>query len=85
MPILPKINFTELNVPKDNFNEYPYDRKPIFRIRSAESISPDSVNSEKYLLENFVCEETGKTVKIRSDPEEPLNKLEFVKKMFTKL
>ncbi len=37
---------------------------------------PNGVKSEKYLLKNFVCEETGKTVKkFQSDPEEPLNKL----------
>ncbi len=37
---------------------------------------PNGVNSEKYLLKNFVCEETGKTVKKNQcDPEEPLNKL----------
>ncbi len=47
----------------------------------SESIFPkvfylNGVKSEKYLLKNFVCEETEKTVKkFRSDPEEPLNKL----------
>ncbi len=46
-----------------------------------ESIQPkvfylNGVKSEKYLLKNFVYEETGKTVKkFQSDPEEPLNKL----------
>ncbi len=37
---------------------------------------PNGAKSEKYLLKNVVCEETGKIVKkFRSDPEEPLNKL----------
>ncbi len=37
---------------------------------------PNGVKSEKYLLTNFVYEETGKTArKFQSDPEEPLNKL----------
>ncbi len=75
IPIPPKINFTELNVPKDNFTEYPYEQKLIFRIHFAE-FYPSGVKSEKYLLKKFVCEETGNTVKkFRSDPEEPLNKL----------
>ncbi len=60
---------------------------------------PNSVISEKYLLKNFVYEETGKTVKkFWSEPEETLSKLpvkeidtseqilwEFIKKMFKKL
>ncbi len=37
---------------------------------------PNGVKSVKYLLKNFVSEETGKTAKkFQSDPEEPLNKL----------
>ncbi len=76
MPILPKINVTELNVPKDNFTEYPYDWKPIFLIHFAKSILPAWCKIRKYLLKNFVCEHTRKTVKTyQSDPEEPLNKL----------
>ncbi len=49
--------------------------------RFFESILPkvfcqNSVKSGKYLLKNFVCEETGKIAKkFQSDPEEPLNKL----------
>ncbi len=35
MAIPPKINFTELNVPKDNFTEYPYEWKPICQIHIA--------------------------------------------------
>ncbi len=76
MPIPTKINFTELNGPKDNFNKYPYDRKPIFRIHFAENILPECCKIRKYLLKNFVYEETPKTVKkFRSGPEEPLYKL----------
>ncbi len=42
---------------------------------------PNGVKSEKYLLKNFVSEETGKPVKkYRSDSEEPLNKLPIKKK-----
>ncbi len=42
---------------------------------------PNGAKSEKYLLKNFVCEETGKTVKnFRSDPKEPLNKLPYGQK-----
>ncbi len=41
MPVPPKINFTELNVPKDNFIEYLYERKTIFWIHIAESILPE--------------------------------------------
>ncbi len=76
MPIPPKINVTKLNVPKDNFTEYPCDRKPIFQIHFAGSILPEWCKIRKYLLKKFVCEETEKTVKkFRSDLEEPLIKL----------
>ncbi len=37
---------------------------------------PNGAKCEKYLIKNFVCKKTGKTVKkFRDDPEEPLNKL----------
>ncbi len=37
---------------------------------------PNDAKCEKYLLKNFVCEETAKTIKkFRSDPEKSLNKL----------
>ncbi len=99
MPIPPKINITKLNLPKDNFTEYPYDRKPSFRIHFSKVFSSNGVKFGKYLLKNFVCEETRKTIKkFQSDPEELLNKLpikeidtseqilwEFVKIMFKKL
>ncbi len=40
------------------------------------SILPECCKIRKYLLKNFVCEETEKTVKkFQSDPEESLNKL----------
>ncbi len=76
MPTPPKINFTELNVPKDNFTEYLFEWKPIFRIYIAESILPEWRKIWKCLQKNFICEVTGKTVKkFQTDPEKPLNKL----------
>ncbi len=85
MPIPPKINFTELNVPKDNFTEYsynrkiilPYDRKPIFRIYFAKSILPKWCKIRKVFTKKFCLKGNYKNCKkkFRSDPEEPLNKL----------
>ncbi len=64
MPILPKLNVTELKVPKNNFTEYPYDRKPIFRIHFAESILPKWSKIRKIFTKKFcLYEETGKTGK----------------------
>ncbi len=50
MHIRPKINFTELNVPKDNFTGYPYGWKPIFQNHIAEVFYPNGVKSEKYFV-----------------------------------
>ncbi len=54
MPIPLKINFTELIAPKDNFTEYPYERKLIFRIYIAESILPKG--SFTFELATYSCQ-----------------------------
>ncbi len=75
MLITAKINFTELNVPKDNFTEYPYGRKPIFRIHIAESILPKLCKIWKVFTKKFCMWGNWKNYKkkFQSDPEEPLN------------
>ncbi len=53
MPVPSKINFTELNLPKDNFTEYPYERKPIFQIHIAASILPEWCIIQKVFTKKF--------------------------------
>ncbi len=50
---------TELNAPKDNRMT----ENRIFKSIFLKLFHPNSEKSEKYLVKNFVYEETGKTVK----------------------
>ncbi len=62
MPIPPKINFIELNVPNDYFTENTRTTENRFSQSILPKVFyPNGVKFEKYLLKNFGCGETGKT------------------------